>query len=337
MTFTALNTNRINILQLLAKVGIDGFMLTLFASLILAYFYPSIGADSSPIPVGPIANWGVALIFFFYGLKLSPQDLKIGLSNWRLHILIHVATFVLFPLVAFGVKPFFTSESGYYLWIGLLFLCALPSTVSSSVVMVSVAGGNLPAAIFNASISSLLGVFITPLWMSVVMDSISPDFDMTSVLVKLTIQVILPITAGLLLHSKWGAWATRNKSTIKYFDQTIIILIVYNSFCESFEQQLFSSFSMLDIVLISIAMIILFFIIFGLIKVICGFLNFNREDSITAVFCGSKKSLVQGAVMIKVLFPSATIAGIILLPIMVYHALQLIIVSIIAQKLSKNS
>lgn len=312
-------------------------MLALFSAVFIAYLYPLAGSENSPIPFGEIANWGVALIFFFYGLKLSPQDLKAGLINWKLHLLVHGSTFIIFPLIAFALKPFFTSPEDEVLWIGLLFLCALPSTVSSSVVMVSIAGGNLPAAIFNASISSLLGVFITPLWMSLVIDNIVPDFDMTGVLWKLTLQVLLPITLGLTMHKILGNWAFRNKTNIKYFDQTIIVLIVYSSFCESFEQQLFSTFSIKDMLLLSIGMTALFFAVFGIIKMLCGMLHFNRADSITAVFCGSKKSLVQGAVMLKVLFPDTMMAGIILLPIMIYHALQLLIVSMIAQKLSRKT
>jgi sodium/bile acid cotransporter 7 len=322
--------------SLLKKAGIDNFMLALFSAVFLAYLYPFAGSDRSPFPLGEIANWGVALIFFFYGLKLSPQDLKAGLSNWKLHFVVQAATFLLFPLIAFGLKPFFTAPEDELLWIGILFLCALPSTVSSSVVMVSIANGNLPAAIFNASISSLIGVFITPLWMTLVIDNIVPDFDMTGVLWKLTLQVLLPITLGLVFHKSLGGWAARNKTNIKYFDQTIIVLIVYSSFCESFEQRLFSTFSVSDILLLSAGMITLFFVVFAIIKLICGMLNFSREDSITAVFCGSKKSLVQGAVMLKVLFPDSMMAGIILLPIMIYHALQLLIVSIIAQKLSRE-
>lgn len=326
-----------NLFSLLSKAGMDGFMLALFSAVFLAYLYPYPGSSASPVPVGEIANWGVALIFFFYGLKLSPADLKAGLTNWKLHLVVHGATFLLFPLIAFGLKPFFTSADGDLLWVGILFLCALPSTVSSSVVMVSIAGGNLPAAIFNASISSLLGVFITPIWISTVIDDITPDFDLSTVFWKLTFQVIVPVTLGLIFHRKLGGWVNRNKKQIRYFDQSTIILIVYSSFCESFDQRIFSAFAWMDIILLSIGMVALFFVIFGIVKMVCGMLRFNREDSITAVFCGSKKSLVQGAVMMKVLFPNVATAGIILLPIMIYHALQLIIVSIIAQKLSRNS
>ncbi|HLT74062.1 MAG TPA: bile acid:sodium symporter, partial [Ohtaekwangia sp.] len=57
---------------------------------------------------------------------------------------------------------------------------------------------------------------------------------------------------------------------------------------------------------------------------------------ITLIFCGSKKSLMQGAVMGQVLFPQTLSLGIILLPLMVYHALQLLVGSIIAQRMAQN-
>ena len=148
---------------LLARAGLDWFLLALLGVVALAYVQPGLGSKASPVPWHRITTVGVALVFFFYGLKLSVEKLREGMRNWRLHTLVQVATFVLFPVLALVVRPFFGSESGDLLWQSIFFLCALPSTVSTSVVMVSIAGGNLPAAIFNASISSLMGIVLTPL------------------------------------------------------------------------------------------------------------------------------------------------------------------------------
>jgi sodium/bile acid cotransporter 7 len=203
------------------------------------------------------------------------------------------------------------------------------------VVMVSIAKGNIPAAIFNASISSLIGVFITPLWMGVVLDAGSGHFDLLSVVGKLALQVLLPVFAGIALNKRWGHFAEKHKKYIRYFDQSSILLIVYTSFCESFGEHLFSSLGIKEIVFLGIGMLAMFFAIYFLLTFISGLLKFDREDRVTAVFCGSKKSLVQGAVMSKVLFSGAQ-AGIMLLPIMLYHALQLIAASIIAQRMARE-
>jgi sodium/bile acid cotransporter 7 len=154
---------------------------------------------------------------------------------------------------------------------------------------------------------------------------------------KLVLQVLLPVVLGIVLHRSWGGFAERNKKKLRIFDQSIILLIVYTSFCESFARKMFSGYSIIDLVILGAAMVALFFLIYGLTHLISRLLGFNREDRITAIFCGSKKSLVHGTVMSKVLFPDANMVGIILLPIMMYHALQLLATSIIAQATARNA
>ena len=136
---------------------IDKFVIAIIITVIAAYIYPDLGKGESAQVLNTLSSIGISLIFFFYGLKLSPQQIKIGLKNWKLHVLIQATTFIVFPLIVLTVYPLIT-EDNKALWLAFMFLAALPSTVSSSVVMVSIAKGNIPAAIFNASISGLIGV-----------------------------------------------------------------------------------------------------------------------------------------------------------------------------------
>lgn len=228
-------------IQLLAKVGINGFFFCLIGMIGLAYLFPSFGTEQSPLHLPQIAEYGVSVIFFFYGLKLSPEKLKKGLSNWKLHLLIQLTTFVFFPLVIIGLGKVLPIDTSSLLWTGVFYLAALPSTVSSSVVMVAIAGGNLPAAIFNASISSIIGIFITPLWMSSVLEQQDANFDVTHVIIRLCLEVLLPVVLGFLLHKKMGKWTEKYNSALRLFDQSIILLIVYTSFCESFTGNMFSN------------------------------------------------------------------------------------------------
>ena len=322
---------------LASRVGLDWFLLALIGMIVLAWLFPEVGVDREPLSLGDVANYGVSAIFFFYGLRLSPEKLKAGLSSWRLHLVVQGSTFLLFPLLILPLHTFFEGGEQELLWLGTFYLAALPSTVSSSVVMVSIAGGNIPAAIFNASISSLLGIFITPLWMGLFLTSSAGGFDLGSVMGKLVLQVLLPVVLGIVLHRYWGGFAERNKKKLRIFDQVIILLIVFTSFCESFARHMFSGYSLLDLGTLGVAMIALFFLVFGITSGISRLLGFNREDRITAIFCGSKKSLVHGTVMSKVLFPDANIVGIILLPIMLYHALQLLASSAIAQASARKA
>jgi sodium/bile acid cotransporter 7 len=307
------------------RLAIDPFIVALFTVILLAYFWPELGVEESPVPLGAIASYGVSVIFFFSGL-----------GNWRLHVVVQLSTFLLFPMLALICNYLFANEQSAELWLGVFYLAALPSTVSSSVVMVSIAGGNLPAAIFNASISSLLGVFITPLWMGFFMQTTNGTFDFWPVIGKLAGQVLLPVVLGILLHARFGSFAEKYRQPLKLFDQFIILLIVFTSFCESFAQNLFAPFTLLDIFLLSLYLTAFFFLVFGLIYLITRLFNFNLPDQITALFCGSKKSLVHGTVMSKVLFPDANLLGIILLPLMLYHAFQLIAASLLAQSIARR-
>ena len=325
-----------SLMGLLKKAGLDGFIFGLLSMIFLAYLWPKGGIQNGHFSLAQLANYGISLIFFFYGLRLNPEKLRAGLSNWHLHGVIHIATFIVFPIIVLVCKLLFDRNNNDYFWLGAFYLATLPSTVSSSVVMVSIAKGNVPAAIFNASISSLVGVFITPLWMGLFLTTAGNNFQLWGVIGKLIIQVLVPVVLGILLHTKFGEFAEKHRKGLRYFDQSIILLIVYTSFCESFDKHMFDGFSALNILGIGVSMVTLFFVVFMLISMVSHIFKFNREDRITAVFCGSKKSLVHGTVMSKVLFPGSHMVGIILLPVMMYHALQLVAASIIAQSMAKH-
>ncbi|GAB3895322.1 bile acid:sodium symporter family protein [Spirosoma agri] len=320
---------------LLARVGLDWFILALLAMIGLAKIWPEPGIQEGPLSLSSIATYGVSLIFFFYGLRLNFDQLRVGLRNYKLHLVIHLTTFIVFPAIVLAARYWLMTPDTELVWLGIFYVAALPSTVSSSVVMVSIAGGNIPAAIFNASISSLIGVFITPLWMSYLLSSTTGQYDLAGVIGKLTLQVIVPVILGLLLNRRLGWFAERHKSLLRYFDQVTILLIVYTAFCESFKLNLFAAYSPSDLLWLAALLLGLFFLVFGFITLLSKPLHFSREDRITALFCGSKKSLVQGSVMANVLFPG-TMAGVALLPIMIYHALQLIVASIIAQAMAQR-
>lgn len=320
---------------LLSRAGLDWFLLALLVMVGLAYWQPSLGSQASPVPWHLITTVGVALVFFFYGLKLNLEKLREGMRNWRLPFVVQLATFGLFPALALLIKPFFGAE-GELLWQSIFFLCALPSTVSTSVVMVSIAGGNLPAAIFNASLSSLLGIVLTPLLTSLFLHTGTGGSQLWGLATQLLWQVVLPVGAGILLNSRFGAMVDRHKAALRYFDQFTILLIVFTAFCESFAEGIFSSYEPADIVKLSASMMGLYLLAFALIWGLGRLLNFSRADNIVAVFCGSKKSLVHGSVMASLLFPAGA-TGLILLPLMLYHALQIILASSMAQYLGQQT
>jgi sodium/bile acid cotransporter 7 len=317
------------LIHTLNRVGINGFLLGLFAAIGFASLFPELGSEESGLPWKPVINVGIALVFFFYGVKLNPEQIKAGLSNWRLHLLIQLATFLIFPVLIFlllQVMPWIDSDFR----LGISYLSALPSTVSASVVMVSIAGGNLPAAIFNASISSLLGVILTPAWMGILSDSTKGEIDFWSNLGELSLKVLLPVFLGILSH---GWLFPKLKSVLpklKYVDQTVITLIVFTSFAESFAQKIFSAYEWSTLFAVGLTMLGFFLLVLLLMEAISRLLRFSLQDRITTLFCGSKKSLVHGVVIGRVIFPDPAILGLVLLPVMLYHIQQLIFGSLLA-------
>jgi sodium/bile acid cotransporter 7 len=196
--------------------------------------------------------------------------------------------------------------------------------------------GNVPAAIFNASISGLIGIVITPLWMGLFLQHTSADFNLGSVYVKLLTEILAPVTIGIILQRYWGKFARKYIRYLTVFDKSVILLIIYKSFAESFESNVFRSVDIKDLLLIMVAVVALFYTVYFLTGRFAKALGFSIEDRITAQFCGTKKSLVHGTVFSKILFQHSAGAGIILLPLMLFHALQIFIVSIFAAKLARR-
>lgn len=314
----------------------DGFIAGIIGMILLAWLVPGIGGAESFFSLKVVIRYGIMLLFFFYGLRLSPEKLLNDLKNWRLHLLIQSITFVVFPFLVLLFRPFLKGTENEVLWLAVFFLAALPSTVSSSVVMVSIAEGNIPSAIFNASISGVIGILITPLWMGIFLEKQDDSFAFSQVIIDLVIQIFIPVIVGLLLHKYWGRWAIQNKRWLSMFDKSVILSIVYNSFSDSFLNGIFHGISWTDLILLSGSVITLFFLVFNLTKTINRWMKFNREDGITVLFCASKKSLVHGSVMASVLFAGSSAGGIVLVPVMIYHAFQLFYISVVARRMSRN-
>lgn len=317
--------------KLLQKVGFNNFLLGLILAIFLAWLFPKLGSSEGPIQWKPWINGGIALVFFFYGVKLNPRQLMEGLLNWKLHLTIQLFTFIVFPflvLMIFRWLPWVDQDFE----LGISYLAALPSTVSASVVMVNIAGGNIPAAIFNASISGLLGVVITPAWMGILAENLGQgEVDFWPTFVDLTIKVILPVFVGVLLHGKLFPLIRSHLKRLKYLDQAIIMMIVFTAFSDSFYQKIFQPYSWLSLLKIAFLMLILFLMVLLSIELVSRFLGFSIKDRITALFCGSKKSLVHGVVIGKVMFPDPAVLGLVLLPVMLYHFQQLLIGSSLAE------
>lgn len=282
-------------------------------------------------------DWGIAAIFLLYGLKLNIKEIVKDISNWKLHLLIQCGTFIIFPLLVFLFYGFAKDTSYYVTWLSLFFLASLPSTVSSSVVMVSIAKGNVTSAIFNASISGIIGIVMTPLLMSFFLQPDQENINNSEIIQQLLLKVLLPIILGLLLNPLLKNLVTKYSKIIAEFDKLIILLIVYESFSEAFIQNVFASVPPVVFIIIAASVITLFFSVYEILKFISKKLHFKKEDIITATFCGSKKSLVHGSLFVMVLGIAEDRKVLFLLPVMIYHSFQLFYVSWLASRIEKKS
>jgi putative membrane protein len=313
----------------------NAFLWLLVLMVLLGKLIPYRESYNTYFNLGTFIDWGIVIIFLLYGLKLNIREVVNDIKNWKLHLLVQTATFVLFPLLVIAFYPLAKDTTFYLLWFSIYFLACLPSTVSSSVVMVSIAEGNVPSAIFNASISGLIGIFATPMLMHPFMDNSSnATVDQASIIQQLLLKVLLPIVLGLLLNPLCRKVITRYGKLIGKFDRLIILLIVYESFSTAFVNQVFSSVPAVTFLIIAGASVGLFFIVYHVLGWAAKRLAFNREDTITTTFCGSKKSLVHGSLFMMVLGIPDDNKVMFLLPIMLYHSFQLFYVSWLANKLS---
>ncbi len=282
-------------------------------------------------------DWGIAVIFLLYGLKLNIKEIVKDISNWKLHLLIQCGTFLIFPLLVFCFYPLVQGTSYYVTWLSIFFLASLPSTVSSSVVMVSIAKGNVTSAIFNASVSGIIGIVMTPLLMSFFVQPDQENINNSEIIRQLLIKVLLPIILGLLLNPLLKNLVAKYSRFIAEFDKLIILLIVYESFSEAFTQNVFASVSPAIFIIIAASVVTLFFSVYEILKVISKRLHFKREDIITATFCGSKKSLVHGSLFVMVLGIAEDQKVLFLLPVMIYHSFQLFYVSWLANRIERKA
>lgn len=308
---------------------IDPFLMALLATMLLASFVPARG--SWALAVERLADAGIVLLFFLHGAKLSREAIVAGARNWRLHLAVLGMTFVAFPLLGLGVQPVVPKEFAA----GLLFLTLLPSTVQSSIAFTAVARGNVAAAVCAASFSNLAGIFLTPALVALLMGAATGGFSWSSA-EAIVLQLLLPFVAGHLLRPWIGDFVARNKAWIGKVDRGSILLVVYSAFGAAVVEGLWQKVAPDSLLVLIGLCLALLGAVLALTTLLGRGMGLPREDAAVLLFCGSKKSLASGVPMAGVLFPAAQV-GVVLLPVMVFHQLQLIACALIAPRLAARA
>ena len=318
------------------KLKLDWFLLSMAATVLLAWAAPDPGSSGGWLHADILTKIGVALIFFLHGLLLSFASLKEGTMRWPVHLVVQSTTFLIFPLLGLGLLaiPGFLSAPG--LRLGVFFLCALPSTVSSSVALTAAARGNVPVAVFNATLSNLIGVVLTPLWIGLLVTATGQGLPLGKVILDLVCWLVLPLAVGQLLRPWFGVWAQQNKKSVNRVDRGVILFLVYASFCDSMQRGIWTENGWGHIALLVALSFAFFFTVMFLLQGLSRLLYFSKADEIATIFCGSKKTLAAGIPMAQLIFGSDPMLGLILLPIIIYHPLQLIVCSVLANRWARR-
>lgn len=316
--------------RLLGRV--DGFLAAMVAAVGLALLAPRLGTSDGPLHLGPVTAVGIALIFFLHGARLSRERLVAGASHWRLHLFVQGCTFVLFPMLGIALAGLLGDRLPAALVTGVVYLCMLPSTISSSVAFTVMAGGNTAAAVFNATLSNFIGMLLTPLMIGQWLHAAGDSLPLGRAVLGVAVQLLLPFALGQALRPRLAAALARYPRLTGNLDRGVIVLIVYVSFCDSAAAGLWSGTGAVLLLQALLLAAALLFVVLSLTRMAAPRLGFACDDEIVAVFCGSKKSVSSGIAMARLLFGARPELGLILLPAMLYHQLQLFACAALARR-----
>ena len=315
-------------MQRYARFLPDMFTLALVGTVVLATFLPAEGQAATA--VNYLGIFAIGLLFFLHGARLSREAIIAGIVHWRLQLLILASTFVLFPVLGWLLSHLMPGALTPAEWLGVMFVCTLPSTVQSSIAFTSIARGNVAAAICAATASNMVGIVATPVLVTLVLHVQGAEFSLAQAW-KILLQLVAPFVAGNLLRPWLAAWAQRNRKLLAITDRGSILLIVYAAFSEAVVGGIWHKFPPTSLIVLLLVNALLLAIVLTTTAFGSRALGFVKEDEIAIVFCGSKKSLTTGIPMANVLF-GGTIAGVIVLPLMLFHQMQLIACAVLARR-----
>jgi sodium/bile acid cotransporter 7 len=312
-----------------AKELFDPFLAMLIATVLTATILPARGWG---VPLfGWLADLAILLLFFLHGAKLSREAIVAGAAKWRLHLTVLATSFLLYPLLGLGAQAVAWQVAPAMAG-GLLYLSLLPSTVQSSVAFTSIAGGDVPAAIGSASLSNLLGIVVTPILAHVLMGAGGQSASAAvESIVKVAGQLLVPFIAGHLARPLIGGFVERHKTLVFRVDRGSILLLVYTAFSAAVVEGIWHRTNIGDLLFALVIGGAMLAIVLGVTLLVARRFGWSREDEIVLRFCGSKKSLVSGVPLAAAIFPAAQV-GMLLLPVMIFHQMQLMVCSVLARK-----
>lgn len=318
---------------ILSRLRIDGYILAIMGMVALAAIVPARGTGKDILDV--VVHAAIALLFFIYGARISRQAIWTGILHWRLQSLVFATTFLLFPLLGFAIAALAGGHLDSGLVTGLMFVSLLPSTVQSSIAFTSIARGNVPAALCCASLSNLAGVVITPLLATLFLSAGTGGMSLDAV-GDIALQILLPFVVGQLARPLVGEWLNRQKTLTMLVDRGSILLVVYAAFSAGVVAGIWGKVTPQSLALVILLDLVMLAVVLVATTAASRLLRFSKEDEIAIVFCGSKKSMASGLPMANIIFPASAV-GLIVLPLMLFHQMQLMVCAALARRYAQRT
>lgn len=313
------------------KIPLNAYLIGVVSALILAALFPEAGARGGVLKTEIFTKVAVVVIFLNQGLVLPTEALKSGLLQWKFHLAAQLFIFLLFPLAAgLALLPFLPAL-GPDLWLGYLYLAILPTTITTAVVYTGKAGGSSGTALFTTALSNIAGIFIVPMVMisatrQVFGEALQGEYALLPTLVKITGLILVPLLAGQIFRPFLKHWAERHKGPLRNINVWLVYFIVFAAFADSFYQDAWAGFGPVFLLVQGLLCIALLGTMSAAAWGAARLLGLSPENRIAFFFCASQKTLAAGVPMAGSIFIGESPAlGLVLLPIMMYHPLQLIL------------
>lgn len=290
----------------------------------LAFVVPGLGATGGPLAPQVTTRVGVAVIFLLQGLALPPAALRQGAMRWRLHLATQLFIFAAFPAAVLLLDMLVGARLPADMRTGFIFLALLPTTISTCVVLTAAAGGNVSGALFNAAFSNIAGVVITPLLAALVLDVRGETAGVLPMISQVGALLLAPLALGQLLRPLVRRVWEPDRQRLGNVSNSIILFIIFCAFADSVHGGAFAGDAALQALGILAGTILLFALATLAAAALGRQLRLDSGDRLALLFCAPHKTLAAGVPMAQVLFASDPALGVILLPLIIYHVVQLV-------------
>ncbi|WP_336248645.1 bile acid:sodium symporter family protein [Stomatohabitans albus] len=318
-----------------ARLSIDPLSIGVLLMMVLGLIVPTTPAVRAFL--NEAQDYAIMLLFLLYGARLPTNEVIDGLKNWKLQGSIFLTTFAIFPLISLVLAPLLQPILTPLLVAGVVYICVLPSTIQSSVALTGAARGNVAGAICAATVSNVGGMFITPFLATILIGG-----DGTGVGAGVTVDgfinifkiLLAPFIVGQLARPWVGAYVQSKANITKQVDRSVIWLNVFAAVAMATADGVWHDVDASQLIIMGVVCVGLLATVLTITWTGGKLIGMNYGDRVALLMCGSKKSLSSGLPIAAAIFP-ASILGLMSVPLIVYHQIQLVVCALIAGKLAQ--